>query len=54
MVDLQQGYFFDSLLIEEDTNPSKINGYLDKEFTHSVISNAILAGMETLLQVIKP
>ena len=34
----------DSLLIEEDISPSKINGYLDEEFTHSAISNAILAG----------
>lgn len=34
----------DSLLIEEDISPSNINGYLNEEFTHSAISNAILAG----------
>jgi molybdate transport repressor ModE-like protein len=34
----------DSLLFEEDISPSNINGYEDEEFTHSAISNAILAG----------
>lgn len=34
----------DTLLMEEEINPSEINGYLHEEFTHSAISNAILAG----------
>jgi molybdate transport repressor ModE-like protein len=34
----------DSLLTEEDISPSDVNGYLHEEFTHTAISNAILAG----------
>lgn len=34
----------DTLLIDEDINTSEINGYLNEEFTHSAISNAILTG----------
>jgi putative molybdopterin biosynthesis protein len=34
----------DTLLMDEDISPSDINGYLHEEFTHSAISNAILAG----------
>jgi molybdate-binding protein len=34
----------DTLLIEEGVDPSEINGYLQEEFTHSAVANAILAG----------
>ncbi|APB99226.1 substrate-binding domain-containing protein [Polynucleobacter asymbioticus] len=35
---------FDTLLLIEDIAPSEINGYLQEEFTHSAVANAILAG----------
>lgn len=34
----------DTLLMEEEVEPSTINGYLHEEFTHSAVANAILAG----------
>jgi len=34
----------DTLLMNEDISPSDVNGYLHEEFTHTAISNAILAG----------
>ena len=34
----------DTLLIEEGIEPLEINGYLQEEFTHSAVANAILAG----------
>lgn len=34
----------DTLLIEEDINPADISGYMQEEFTHSAVANAILAG----------
>jgi molybdate transport repressor ModE-like protein len=34
----------DSLLIEEGIDPHEVNGYLQEEFTHSAVANAILAG----------
>lgn len=34
----------DTLLMEEGVDPLTINGYLQEEFTHSAIANAILAG----------
>ena len=34
----------DTLLIEENIDPTDINGYLQEEFTHSAVANAILAG----------
>ena len=34
----------DTLLMEEDIDPSDINGYMQEEFTHSAVANAILAG----------
>jgi molybdate-binding protein len=30
--------------MDEEISPSDVNGYLQEEFTHSAISNAILAG----------
>jgi molybdate transport repressor ModE-like protein len=33
----------DTLLIEEDIDPSEVNGYFHEEFTHSAVANAILA-----------
>ncbi len=30
--------------MEEEIDPSDINGYLHEEFTHSAVANAILAG----------
>lgn len=33
----------DNLLMEEEIDPSDINGYLHEEFTHSAVANAILA-----------
>ena len=34
----------DTLLIDEGIEPLDINGYLQEEFTHSAVANAILAG----------
>jgi len=34
----------DTLLIEENIDPTDIHGYLQEEFTHSAVANAILAG----------
>lgn len=34
----------DTLLIQEGIEPLDINGYLQEEFTHSAVANAILAG----------
>jgi len=34
----------DALLMDEEISPSDINGYYQEEFTHTAISNAILAG----------
>jgi molybdate transport repressor ModE-like protein len=34
----------DSLLTEENISPADVHGYLHEEFTHTAISNAILAG----------
>ena len=34
----------DTLLLEEGIEASEINGYLQEEFTHSAVANAILAG----------
>jgi len=34
----------DTLLIEQNIDPTEINGYLQEEFTHSAVANAILAG----------
>jgi molybdate-binding protein len=34
----------DTLLIDEGIDPLEINGYLQEEFTHSAVANAILAG----------
>jgi len=34
----------DTLLMEEHISPSDVHGYLHEEFTHTAISNAILAG----------
>ena len=33
----------DALLLNENIDPSKINGYFHEEFTHSAVANAILA-----------
>lgn len=35
---------FDTLLIAQDIDPTEINGYLQEEFTHTAVANAILAG----------
>jgi len=34
----------DTLLMEENISPADVHGYLHEEFTHTAISNAILAG----------
>ncbi len=34
----------DNLLMNEGIEPLDINGYLQEEFTHSAVANAILAG----------
>jgi molybdate-binding protein len=34
----------DTLLIDDDIEASEINGYMYEEFTHTAVSNAILAG----------
>ena len=34
----------DTLLLSQNIDPSEINGYLQEEFTHTAVANAILAG----------